>query len=128
MPACKILPRSSLSGPSVWNWRACKRSCSQEIRIVRVLADPGLHEWALSDDLQPLRTNLVERALHESGADALAAELRRHLGMHEGNHAAVPLVVGRGQMAVDLQLIAMMGIVVDDFVHVASPSVLQRVR
>ena len=73
----------------------------QQIGIVRVLADPALHERALRDHLQAIGPHLVERALDQFRADALAAEFGGNLGMNEGDDAAVELVMGRGHMAVD---------------------------
>jgi tetratricopeptide (TPR) repeat protein len=96
----------------------------QEIRIIRVLVDPAFDERALRDHLHAVGAHLVERALDQPGADALAAEFRRHLGMDEGDDAVSDLVIGRGDMAVDREFVAMMRLVVDDVSHSISFHVL----
>src|ERR1700738_2632244 len=89
----------------------------QQILITGVLLDKGLHERALRDHLQAVGPYLVERAPDQSRGDALAAELRRHLGVDEGDDATRYRVIGRGEMAVDREFVAMMRLVVDDFGH-----------
>src|ERR1700731_964072 len=91
-----------------------------------MLFDIGLHERALWDHLQPFRPHLVERAFYQLRADALAAQFRRHFGMDEGDDAVGDLVIGRGEMAVDGEFVAVMGPVVDDVAHgIWSPLLLQ---
>ncbi len=67
-------------------------SSFHQIPVFRVLADPGFDERALRDHLQALGPHLVERALNQPRADALAVEFRRHLGVDEGDDIAIHLV------------------------------------
>src|SRR5215470_11308418 len=73
-----------------------------------MLADPGVDEGALRHDLPSLCAHVIERALDQSRADALAAELGRHLGVPEGDDVAGALVVGRGEVTVDFKLEAVL--------------------
>src|ERR1700756_2219345 len=82
-----------------------------------MLADPGIDERAFGDHLQPRAAHLVECALHQLRANAAAAKLGRHFGVDEGDDIAVELVVGGGKIAVDHELEAVMGFVVDDVAH-----------
>src|ERR1700730_10871046 len=82
-----------------------------------MLADPGFEKRPFRDPLPPRGAHLVERALHQDRADAAAAEFRRHLGVDEGDDLAVHLVVGGSEMAVDHELKAMVGLVIDDVAH-----------
>src|SRR5262249_37016267 len=83
-------------------------SALEQIGIGRMLADPGVDEGALRHDFQSLRAHLIERTLDQGGADALAAELGRHLGVPEGDDVAEALVVGRGEVTVDFKLEAVL--------------------
>ena len=61
-----------------------------------------------------LGPHLIEGAPDQTGADTFAAELGRHLGMLEGDDIAGALVIGRGEVAFDLELEAMVcGVVID---------------
>lgn len=53
-------------------------------------------------------------------ADTFAAELLRHVGMLEGDDIALELVVLGRKISLDLELEAVMGLVVDDVAHVVS--------
>src|SRR4051794_25843428 len=99
-------------------------SSLHQVLIVGVFLDPCLHERALRDQLEAGRADLIECALHQLRADPLAAELLRHVGVLERDDAAVELVVFGGKMALDFELEAVIGLVVDDVAHVVwfSPS------
>src|SRR6266481_2828197 len=73
-----------------------------------MLFDVGLYERALRDHLQSIGPHLVERSLDQPGADAFAAELWRHFGMDECDDAVGYLVIGRGNMAVDVKFVAVL--------------------
>src|SRR6266852_1261404 len=91
----------------------------QQVRILGMLFNVGLYERALRDDLQSIGPHLVERTLDQPGADAFAAELWRHFGMDECDDAVGYLVIGRGDMAVDLKFVAVMRRVVGNrVVHI----------
>src|SRR6476660_9257782 len=84
-----------------------------------MLFNVGLYERAFRNHLQSIGPHLVERPLDQPGADALATELRRHFGMDEGDDAVRYLVIGRGNMAVDVKFVAPMRRVVGNrVVHV----------
>src|SRR5258708_23809643 len=84
-----------------------------------MLFNIGLYERAFRDHLQSIGPHLVERSFDQPGADALAAELRRHFGMDEGDDAVRCLVIGRGSMAVDVKFVALMRWVVGNrVVHI----------
>ena len=71
--------------------------------------------------MQPFGPHLVERALDQPGADALAAELGRHLGVLEGDDTARSLVIGGGEVAIDLKFETMFfAVVVNRVAHVVS--------
>ena len=76
----------------------------QQVGIIRVLVDPGFDERALRDHLESIGPHLIQRAPDQRGADALAAEFRRHLGMDERDDAAGDFIIGRGDVAVDREL------------------------
>src|SRR5258708_26818899 len=109
-----------------------------KIPELRMLAQVIHHEAAAGNHLQSIGADQLQRALHQfrgdaaaaqrsrrlgmgddDGAqtiirkrhralDALAAELRRHFGMDEGDDAVRYLVIGRGSMAVDVKFVALM--------------------
>src|SRR6476659_4689206 len=84
-----------------------------------MLFNVGLYERAFRNHLQSIGPHLVERPLDQPGADALATELRRHFGMDEGDDAVRYLVMGRGNMAVDVKFVALMRRVVGNrVVHI----------
>src|SRR5258708_27287908 len=84
-----------------------------------MLFNIGLYERAFRDHLQSIGPHLVERSFDQPGADALAAELRRHFGMDEGDDAVRCLVIGRGSMAVDVKFVALMrGVVGNRVVYI----------
>src|SRR4051794_1455879 len=87
-----------------------------------MLADVALYELAFRDHLQTIGAHLVECALYQLRADALAAQFRRHLGMDGSDDASGELVIGRGQVALSRKLVAVFDSVVDDLAH--SPSFL----
>ena len=90
----------------------------QQVGIIRVLADPALHERALRDHLQAIGPHLVEGGLDQFRADAFAAEFGGNLGMNEGDDTAVEFVMGRGNMAVDREFETVLRFVVgNDVVH-----------
>jgi hypothetical protein len=81
----------------------------------------------LRHDLQPFGPHLIQCALDETGADALAAELSGHLGMLEDDDVAFALVIGRGQVAFDLELEAVFcRVVVNRIGHVTPPVISLR--
>src|SRR6266516_4916242 len=88
-----------------------------------MLFNVGLYELAVGDHLQSIGAHLVERALDQPGADAFAAKLWRHFGMDECDDAVGYLVIGRGNMAVDIKFVAVMCSVVGNrVVHIIQSS------
>src|SRR5258708_25722465 len=69
-------------------------SAFQQVRVFGMLFNIALYERAFPDHLQSIGPHLVERALHQPGADALASALRRHVAMDEGDNAVRYLVIG----------------------------------
>ena len=63
-------------------------------------------------------TDIVERALHEAGAHAVALQLGRNHGVREGDRAVLHAVGGDCDPAALLQFVAALDIVAVDFVHV----------
>ena len=100
----------------------------QQIGIIRVFADPALHERTLRDHLQTIGPDLVQRALDQFRADALAAEFGGNLGMDEGDDAVGELVMRRGDMALDRQFVTVLRRVVGNHVVHANSSILASVR
>src|ERR1700692_1899516 len=97
----------------------------QQGGVLGLLLDKGLHERALRDHFQAVGAYLVQRAPDQFRANSLAAEFRRHFGMDEGDHAVGELVIGRGDVAVDREFVAVMRLVVDDFTHGLSPQLFR---
>src|ERR1700688_661010 len=79
------------------SWKAC-RTCrsglreacndtrgeiclSHQIRKLRMLAQIIDHKTAAGDDLQSVGADQLQRALHQFGGDATAAQAPRRLGM-----------------------------------------------
>src|ERR1700744_327617 len=88
--------------------------------LISDLLNKRPNERTLRDHLESIGPHLVERAPDQFRADALATEFGRHFGMDEGNDVAVDLVVGRRDMAVDRQFIAVLRLVIDDVAHPGS--------
>src|SRR5436190_6333733 len=86
-----------------------------------MLADIALHELAVCDHLQAVGPYLVEGALDQFRADALAAQFRRHLGMIESNDTVGDFVISRGDVAVGRKFEPVFGFVIDDFAHLIPP-------
>src|SRR3954449_8215435 len=93
----------------------------QQIRVFRMLGNIALHELAVRDHLQVVGPYLVERALDQFRADALAAQFGRHLGVIESNDPVGDFVVSRGYMAVGRKFEPVFGFVIDDFAHLMLP-------
>src|SRR6516165_5971400 len=73
----------------------------QQIVELRVLAHIGGYERAFRHHLETLRTDELERPAHELRCDPAARELRRHLGMHKGDHAALEAIEGDRRVTLD---------------------------
>src|ERR1700678_3949919 len=87
-----------------------------EIRVVRVLLDPGVDVGAERENGQPALPGVVEAEPGQVGGQALALEVGLHLGVVQADLLA-PKVVGQeaGQLARDPELVAGLFRVVGDF-------------
>src|ERR1700677_1369701 len=78
-----------------------------EIRVVRVLLDPGVDVGAKRENGQPALPGVVEAEPGQVGGQALALEVRLHLGVDQADLLAAEVVGERpGQLACDPELVA----------------------
>jgi len=84
-----------------------------------VAADEVGYERAERDERESARSQVVERALHESAAEAVALEARLDVGVDEDDRAGLAAVANlAGELAVDVELVAKLaGIVGHGNVH-----------
>src|SRR4051812_19057583 len=69
-----------------------------------MLCDEAGDEAAARRDLHAPRTRLLQCRLHDLPADAALAQMPRHFGMREEEHAIGAAVVHEGNAAVDVEL------------------------
>src|SRR5678816_2491311 len=99
-------------------FRAPHHASPQQIIILRVLLHEALDELAFHDELDLLRAYGIERGAGELGADAAAAELRRHFGVDERDRIRRLAVDHEGGVAVDCELEpALRSVVAECFSH-----------
>jgi hypothetical protein len=94
----------------------------QEIGILWMLVDIGFDERALRDDFQPFSSNLIQRALDQYRADTFTAQLFWDFGVDEGDDTIGDFVVGRREITIDQEFIAVLRRVVDYLGHEISLS------
>src|SRR5262245_14822529 len=111
--ACSSRKRSAFSATlglvMVWCWLVESRERSKkEILVLRMPSDEGLHELARDEHLPIRRARVVQRAARQHATQSPSRQLRRDLGVKEGNPVVPRFPVGQGRRPVgplDLELV-----------------------